>query len=108
MPNQVTLFAETNFQGAAVVITEAVADLRQLRFNDQASSAIVEGGTWTFYLDVNYQGQSADLAPGKYVDLGLKALNDSLSSLRPLPTSSVSSSRGGQEQVVFVQPPSYH
>ena len=109
MANQVTLFADTNFQGDSLVITEAVTDLSQLNFNDKASSAIVEGGTWTFYLHVNYQGQSADLVPGKYVDLGIKALNDSLSSLRPLSTPSVSSSSAqGQQQVVFVQPPPYH
>jgi hypothetical protein len=115
MASQVTLFADTNFQGTSLVITEAVADLSQLGFNDKASSAIVEGETWTFYLDVNYQGMRADLSPGRYEDLGLKALNDSLSSLRSTGSQTSDSSTGsrtsgseGYQQVVFVQPPSYH
>jgi hypothetical protein len=56
MPNQVTLFVDTNFQGDSLVITEATPDLTKLNFNNKASSAIVEGGVWNFYLDVNYQG----------------------------------------------------
>jgi hypothetical protein len=105
MASQVTLFADTNFGGESVVITEAVSDLSKLNFNDKASSAIVEGATWTFYLDANYQGKQADLAPGKYADLGLKNLDEALSSLRP---SSEVTSEDPMQQVVFVQPPSYH
>ncbi len=100
-----------NLTHGSTLITDAVANLRQLNFNDKASSTIVEGGTWTFYLHVNYQSQNEDLTPGKYVDLGLKALNDSLSSLRPVPARSTDSSSddlNSPRQVVFVQPPSDH
>jgi hypothetical protein len=111
MPNQVTLFVDTNFQGDSLVITEAIPDLTKLNFNNKVNSAIVEGGTWTFCLDVNYQGVHADLAPGHYGDLRLQALNDPLSSLQPTPSSSASSSSASvqypneQQPVVFVQPP---
>ncbi|QBD76565.1 hypothetical protein EPA93_11355 [Ktedonosporobacter rubrisoli] len=83
MASQITLFAERDFRGACVVITEAIANLGLLGFNDKASSAKVEGEWWTVYLHTHYEGLRADLGPGDWPDLGIKDLNDAISSVRP-------------------------
>lgn len=99
MASQVTLYADKNFQGASIVITGRVNDLRTHNFNDKASSAIVEGERWGFCAQVGGQGTVVTFDPGEYSDLGLSGLNDTLSSLYPMGPAPT-------EQVIFVQPPS--
>ncbi|HEV2659300.1 MAG TPA: beta/gamma crystallin-related protein [Ktedonobacteraceae bacterium] len=106
MASQVTLFADPNFKGASIVITEPTPDLSKLNFNDRASSAIIEGKMWNLYYDTNYQGGYVNLIPGEYADLGSKGINDKISSLRTMDDQDASNP-SSNEQVVFVQPPSY-
>jgi hypothetical protein len=81
---QVTLYADSNFQGAAITVDRAVPDLRGARFNDRASSITVRGGTWQLCDEGEYRGHCVTLGPGQYNQLSDMQLNDRISSLRPV------------------------
>ena len=71
------------FEGRSVEIRGAQSNLRNERFNDRASSAIVYGRAWEVCEHANFQNCRI-LQPGRYADLRSMGLNDGISSLRPL------------------------
>jgi uncharacterized protein YcfJ len=53
--------------------------------NDRASSVVVTGQRWQACEDKRFQGRCTVLRPGQYPSLNAMALNDRISSVRPLP-----------------------
>jgi hypothetical protein len=84
-PTRVVLFDRENFRGRTVAIDDdLLADLSQAGFADRASSLRVEGGSWVFCSNPNFQGQCWTFGPGEYAVLP-PSLTDRVSSLRRVP-----------------------
>ena len=79
----ITLYEHEGFRGRAVTINSNVLNLKQMGFNDMASSALVEGGQWTVCENDNYTGRCITLRPGSYVSLQQLGMQDSITSVRP-------------------------
>ncbi|MHA7634358.1 beta/gamma crystallin-related protein [Corallococcus sp. M7] len=85
------LFKDSNYGARMVAVTEAIAKLSDINFNDQASSAIVLTGNWKLYKDSNYGGGdpwliSATGGPnhdGRYPSSEGFFGNDAVSSIKP-------------------------
>jgi hypothetical protein len=77
---QLTLFADHNFGGNQVTLQGDVPNLRDVGFNDRASSVIVRSGTWQICEHKDFGGYCAELTPGEYREL--PRFNDSISSIR--------------------------
>ena len=69
-------------QGRALPANAAIADLAAVQFNDMASSVAISSGNWQLCTDANYRGSCTALGPGRH-NIG-KAMNDRVSSLRPV------------------------
>eukprot|EP00892_Ulva_mutabilis_P011838 jgi/Ulvmu1/9026/UM005_0118.1 len=78
--NSILLFEDFDFKGRMVHLTGPTDDLREVGFNDRASSAIVLTGTWLMYNSANFNGEPFPLPPGDYPRAGG---NDILTSARP-------------------------
>lgn len=88
---KIILFKDTHYQGAHIVLQQAVPNLEDLNWNDTVSSLIVCSGTWSLYDDTDYKGKqyvvnenggpSGDGLFPSYKDWG--QANDKLSSLKP-------------------------
>jgi uncharacterized protein YcfJ len=61
-----------------------VANLERHGFNDRASSAVVDRGTWQVCEDARFGGDCVVLRPGEYRSLGAMGLNNMVSSVRPV------------------------
>jgi uncharacterized protein YcfJ len=79
---QVTLYQQERFYGPTFSTNNPVNNLDRSGFNDRASSAIVERGTWQMCDDSNFRGQCIVLRPGQYSTLAAMGLNNRVSSLR--------------------------
>ncbi|MFP2900434.1 beta/gamma crystallin-related protein [Corallococcus sp. 4LFB] len=84
------LFQDSNYGSRMVAVTNSIASLSDIDFNDQASSAIVLGGTWLLYKDSNFKGTtwsvSATGGPGHngyYPSASGFFDNDAISSIKP-------------------------
>jgi hypothetical protein len=66
----VTIFAEDNFQGNGVPTSEEQPRLSESGWQNQIASIQVQSGTWDFYSDENFTGETMRLAPGPYPTLG--------------------------------------
>lgn len=84
MAQQITLYEHENFAGRSITTRETAADFRDVGFNDRASSVVVEGGPWEVCEDVRFHGRCMILRPGAYRSLADMAMNDRLSSARPV------------------------
>jgi hypothetical protein len=83
-PGAIYLYEHASFQGRSVRIDSEVTDLRQLNFNDMASSFRIEGGgQWELCWNANYRG-SCQVVSGQNPDLGRSPFNDQISSVRPV------------------------
>ena len=69
-------------QGRALPTDAAISDLSAALFNDVASSVSITRGRWQLCTDANYRGACTILDPGRH-NIS-KALNDRVSSLRPV------------------------
>ena len=58
-------------------------NLRQAGYNNQASSAVIEGGRWEVCDRPRFQGRCVVLRPGRYSSLSAMGLGDRVSSIRP-------------------------
>lgn len=77
------LYSSPNFQGEALRVTGDVANLREFRFNDEASSMVVLSGEWEIYPDRNYGGAGILVPPGRYPSMDAVLFeNNELSSLK--------------------------
>ena len=79
---QVTLYQQERFYGPTFSTSNPISNLDRYGFNDRASSAIVERGTWQVCEDSDFRGRCIVLRPGQYPTLGTMGLNNRISSLR--------------------------
>jgi Beta/Gamma crystallin len=63
---QVTIFSEANFAGAGVPTTEEQPRLSESGWQNQIASIQVQCGTWDFYSDENFGGETMRLTAGPY------------------------------------------
>jgi uncharacterized protein YcfJ len=81
---QVTFYEDDNFQGRSFTTDRPVGDFSRYGFNDRASSVVVVGERWEVCEDIRFGGRCVVLRPGRYASLGNMALNDRVSSVRPM------------------------
>ncbi|HOB01834.1 MAG TPA: beta/gamma crystallin family protein [Casimicrobium huifangae] len=79
----VTLYEHDGFRGRAVTINSRVPNLKANGFNDIASSAYVDNGTWLVCEDDNFRGRCVVLQPGSYGSLESLGMQDNITSVRP-------------------------
>jgi hypothetical protein len=65
----IELFGYPDFRGGHLSASEDVADLAERNFNKGAVSMIVHSGRWELCTDVEYKGQCAVYATGRYAQL---------------------------------------
>jgi hypothetical protein len=66
---QVTIFAQPNFAGLSAPTEESQPDLSQTGWRNEISSIQVQAGTWDFFSEENYGGESMRLSTGPYPNL---------------------------------------
>ncbi len=80
---ELILYSSPNFEGEALRVTGDVPNLREFRFNDEASSIVVLSGEWEIYPDKNYGGAGVLVPPGRYPSMEAVLFeNNELSSLK--------------------------
>ena len=79
---QVTLYQQERFYGPVFSTNNSIGNLDRYGFNDRASSAIVQHGSWQVCEDSDFRGRCIVLRPGQYPSLGSMGLNNRISSLR--------------------------
>ncbi len=67
---EVTIFSDPNFAGTGVTTGEEQPTLSQSGWQNQIASIQVKSGTWDFFTDENFTGNTMRLPPGPYQDLG--------------------------------------
>lgn len=77
---QLTLFADNDFRGNQITLSNTVTNLNDLGFNDRTSSIVVRSGTWQLCEHKDFGGYCAELRPGEY--RSLEGFNDKISSVR--------------------------
>jgi uncharacterized protein YcfJ len=81
---QVTFYEGEGFHGRAFTADRPIADFDPYGFNDRASSAVVDHGTWQVCEDARFEGRCVILRPGNYDSLGRMGMNRKISSVRPV------------------------
>lgn len=79
----IILFEGPGQSGRSYTLNGPTADLGGTGFNDRATTAIVNGGTWQLCADANYMSTCEVFGPGRYDNLA--AVTGRVSSARPLP-----------------------
>jgi hypothetical protein len=67
---EVAIYAGTNFTGPGTATVENQPRLGDVGWKDEIASVQVKGGTWDFFSDDDYSGQTMRLQPGEYALLG--------------------------------------
>jgi hypothetical protein len=78
----VILYGQPDMRGRSFVIDHEVANLDHTRWNDRASSLVIDRGMWEVCTDAYFRGNCRVLGPGSYASLG--SFGDRISSLRPV------------------------
>ena len=81
---QVTFFERDGLSGRSFRADGMIDNFASTGFNDRASSAVVEGGSWQVCEDAGFSGRCVMLRPGQYPDLGAIGLDKKVSSVRPV------------------------
>lgn len=76
----IILYGQEGFAGRSLEIGEDVPDLSQRRFDDRASSLVVEHGLWQLCTEPNYRGRCRTFRRGDYREL--RGFDDRISSVR--------------------------
>jgi Beta/Gamma crystallin len=63
---QVTIFSEANFAGLSAPTGDSQPDLSQTGWRNEIASIQVQAGTWDFFSDENFGGESMRLSAGPY------------------------------------------
>ena len=79
---QVTLYSQESFRGRPFTADQNVHNLDRTGFNDRASSAIVDRGSWEVCEDSDFRGRCVVLRRGQYPSLGSMGLGNRVSSIR--------------------------
>ena len=78
---QITFYEHDDFRGHALTTTSPMQNFREQKFNDRASSVLVERGRSEVCQDNDFGGNCVVLRPGRYASLGDMGLNDRISSI---------------------------
>lgn len=78
----VVLYARSDMKGPGLPVNRDVRDLVSINYNDQASSVVVNEGTWELCEDSQYGGRCEVMEPGNYAFLD--KLDKRISSIRRL------------------------
>ncbi len=81
---QITFYAREGLRGRTFTADGTVWNLDQTGFNDRASSAVVQGGSWQVCEHARFHGRCVVLNPGTYDSLAAMGVNDMISSVRPV------------------------
>jgi uncharacterized protein YcfJ len=82
---QITLYPGEGWRGRPLTANNSIRDLSAAGFNDRASSVVVEGGRWEVCADAYFGGECKILRRGSYESLRGMGMNNSISSIRPVP-----------------------
>ena len=66
---QVTIFSDNNFAGASAPTGDSQPNLSQTGWRNEVASIQVQAGTWDFFSDENFGGESLRLTAGPYPTL---------------------------------------
>lgn len=80
---QVTFYEGEGFRGRAFTTNKAVGNLERSGFNDRASSAVVDRGSWEVCEDAGFAGRCVVLRRGSYDSLSGQGMERKISSVRP-------------------------
>ena len=67
---EITVYSEPNFGGMSSPATENLATLEEAGWKNEIASVQVIAGTWEFYAEDEFTGDSMRLPPGSHGDLG--------------------------------------
>jgi beta/gamma crystallin len=66
---QTTIYSEPNFDGSSAPTGDSQPILSQTGWRNEIASIVVRAGTWDFFADENFGGESLRLTPGTYPTL---------------------------------------
>ncbi len=81
---QVTFYEGEGFRGRTFATDKTIWDFERFGFNDRASSAVVDGGSWQVCEDAQFAGRCVILRPGSYESLAGMGMSRRISSVRPI------------------------
>jgi uncharacterized protein YcfJ len=81
---QITFYQGEGFRGRAFSASRPVENFERYGFNDRASSVVVDRGRWEVCTDARFEGRCVVLRRGSYESLAGMAMNDRISSARPV------------------------
>jgi uncharacterized protein YcfJ len=81
---QISFYEGEGFRGRVFSARGEIANLDGTGFNDRASSVVVERGAWQVCDDAYFRGHCEILRRGSYDSLAMMAMNNRISSVRPL------------------------
>jgi uncharacterized protein YcfJ len=81
---QISFYEGEGFRGRVFSTRGEVANFDRTGFNDRASSVFVERGAWQICDDAYFRGHCEILRPGAYDSLAMMAMNNRISSVRPV------------------------
>ena len=67
---EISIFSEPNFAGTNATASDEQPNLDEIGWQNQIASVQVQSGTWDFFSDQQFTGETMRLAPGEYADLG--------------------------------------
>jgi hypothetical protein len=67
---EISIFSEPNFGGTNATANEEQPNLGAAGWLNQVASVRVASGTWDFFSDPEFTGETMRLPPGEYADLG--------------------------------------
>ena len=67
---EVAIYADANFAGQSTATVENQPRLGDVGWKGEIASVQVKGGTWDFFTDDDYGGQTMRLPPGEYAQFG--------------------------------------
>lgn len=80
----IVLFDSPGMTGRTYTLNGPMRNFEGTGFNDRASSAIINSGTWQLCADADYQSSCEVLGPGQWPNLG--SVTGRVSSARPMPS----------------------
>lgn len=89
----IVLYEYPGMTGRSVLLSSPLANFEDINFNDRASSAIVNRGTWLICSDANFLGNCDAFRPGRHDNLG--AVTGQASSARLVDETGNSGGGGG-------------
>jgi uncharacterized protein YcfJ len=80
----ITFYEGEGFRGRAFTTNKQIGNFERNGFNDRASSAVVDRGSWEVCEDALFRGRCVVLRRGSYDSLSGLGMNDRISSARPV------------------------